>query len=94
MVQPDDVEMPEMLVCSKVGHSEAINLITAVVATFGDTPSQFTRAEPSFDKYLLDENVRCNESKTSSKHLLINNPLNQFTLWKPSKILTYLRGIH
>ena len=62
MAQPDDVEMPEMLVGCEVGHSEAINLITAVVATFGDTPSQFTRAEPSFDKYLLDENVRCNES--------------------------------
>ena len=43
-----------------------MNSITVLVAIFGDTPSQLTRAVLSFAKYREDENVRFKDARTSS----------------------------
>jgi hypothetical protein len=43
-----------------------MNLSTVLVTTFGDTPSQLTRAALSFAKKREDENVRFNDTRTSS----------------------------
>ena len=56
----------EVRICRKASHMEAMNSATVLVATFGDTPIQLTRAEPSLDRYLLEENVRFSEPRTSS----------------------------
>jgi hypothetical protein len=52
------------LIYDKACHREAIHSTTILVATFGDTPIQLTRAEPSLDRYRLEENVGCNELRT------------------------------